>query len=190
MNFSIQSPIPTRVLLAMLMIATVNTCNAFALGHCYVLSTLRNEEMMQQLMDNARALSRRREVLLAGTRGSGEQKSNEDNERNDRILHELVRVKLEKDHKRSFLKSRPWKLPYEDARRWVQANLGADNQADFEDLVENGNLRTPYIPKNPQEYYSTTNDWISWDHFLHGLFDSDSDREPPSGVKPATGVFD
>eukprot|EP00562_Extubocellulus_spinifer_P017808 CAMPEP_0178585922 /NCGR_PEP_ID=MMETSP0697-20121206/25649_1 /TAXON_ID=265572 /ORGANISM="Extubocellulus spinifer, Strain CCMP396" /LENGTH=239 /DNA_ID=CAMNT_0020222019 /DNA_START=483 /DNA_END=1202 /DNA_ORIENTATION=- len=178
------------------------------------------------------AIYQRKEILLAGIRSSGgEQESSGDGESTDKMLDELVRVKLEKDHKRSFLKSRPWKLPYEDARRWVQANLGADTdelvrvklekdhkrsflksrpwklpyedarrwvqanlgadtQEDFFDLVENGNLRTPYIPKNPEDYYSATNNWISWDHFLHGLFDTDSGREPPSGVKPSSGIFD
>jgi hypothetical protein len=52
------------------------------------------------------------------------------------------------------------KLPYEDARRWVQANLGADTKEDFYDLVENENLRTPYIPKCPEKYYTETREWI------------------------------
>jgi hypothetical protein len=45
-----------------------------------------------------------------------------------------------------MLKSKPYKLPYKDAKVWVQRNLGASTQEEFEDLVLNGNLRTPYIP--------------------------------------------
>jgi len=39
------------------------------------------------------------------------------------------------------------------------------------DMVANGNLRTPYIPKQPDVYYSEDGTWISWDHFLHGIFE-------------------
>lgn len=61
-----------------------------------------------------------------------------------------------------------------------------DTKEEFYDFVENGNLRTPYIPKRPEEYYSGTREWISWDHFLTGCFDDLS----PSSIKPQTGVFD
>ena len=69
----------------------------------------------------------------------------------DKMLSELVRAKLEADHKRKFLKSRPRKLKCDEARTWVQRNLGVDTEDEFNDLVENGNLRTPYIPKRPEE---------------------------------------
>lgn len=93
---------------------------------------------------------------------------------------------MEEQHTRSFLKRRPVKLPYPQARKWVQANLGAATREEYEDLVENGNLRTPYIPKQPEKYYTSTREWISWDHFLKGVFDD----ERPSAVQPQTGVFD
>ncbi len=51
-------------------------------------------------------------------------------------------------------------------RKWVQANLGVDTKEEFFDLVANGNLRTPYIPKEPEKYYTVSGTWISWDHFL------------------------
>ena len=69
----------------------------------------------------------------------------------DKMLSELVRVKLEADHKRKVLKSRPRKLKCDEARTWVQRNLGVDTEDEFNDLVESGNLRTPYIPKRPEE---------------------------------------
>ncbi len=89
------------------------------------------------------------------------------------ILDELAwrskKVQLEEAEKERFqkrLKSKPWKLPYDDARQWVQKNLGVQTKEEFFDLVENGNLRTPYIPKSPEEYYTEKGTWISWDHFL------------------------
>jgi len=87
----------------------------------------------------------------------------------DEIAWRSTKVNLGEANTRAFLKkirSRPWKLPYEDARLWVQKNLGADTKEEFFDLVENGNLRTPYIPKEPEKYYTVSGTWISWQHFL------------------------
>jgi hypothetical protein len=111
---------------------------------------------------------------------------NELDSRLNDIKIKKTRKQLEEAHTQSFLKRRPWKLPYEDARIWVQANLGADTEEEFIDLVENGNLKTPYIPKQPEKYYKGTREWISWEHFLTGCFD----KRNPSSVKPCTGVFD
>ena len=108
------------------------------------------------------------------------------NSRTEELQVHLARDRLEQANTAVFLKRKPRKLPYEDARRWIQANLGPDTKEEFYDLVENGNLRTPYIPKRPEEYYTETREWISWDHFLKGIFDS----ERPSAVKPISGVFD
>lgn len=107
-------------------------------------------------------------------------------DRHNAIQIEKAREKLESANTQSFLKRKPRKLPYEDARRWVQANLGCDTAEEYDDLVANGNLRTPYIPKRPEEYYTETREWISWEHFLKGCFD----EENPSAVKPRTGIFD
>ena len=106
--------------------------------------------------------------------------------RAETIQVELLRDQLEKANTQSFLKHAPWKLPYNDARLWIQANLGPNTKEEFYDLVENGNLRTPYIPKRPEEYYTRTREWISWDHFLTGLLD----QEHPSAIQPPTGFFD
>lgn len=108
------------------------------------------------------------------------------NSRVDQINVETTREQLEDAHTQSFLKRRPLKLRYHDARLWVQANLGCDTEEEFNDLVANGNLRTPYIPKSPKEYYTATREWISWEHFLRGCFDNCQ----PSAVQPSTGVFD
>lgn len=108
----------------------------------------------------------------------------------DELSWRAAKVKLEEANTRSFLKRRPRKLKYEEARKWVQANLGPDSREEFFDLVANGNLRTPYIPKQPEDYYSRTGEWVSWDHFLRGIFDTSAGREPPSAVKPPSGAFD
>ena len=84
-----------------------------------------------------------------------------------KINVETTKRKLEESHRQSFLKSKPRKLPYEEASKWVQFNLGADTKEEFDDLVANGNVRTPYIPKQPETFYKDQGTWISWDHFLH-----------------------
>ena len=115
---------------------------------------------------------------------------NDDDHATDaRMLDELswraAKIRLEDAHTQSFLKRKPMKLRYTDARRWVQANLGAETKDEFKDMVANGNLRTPYIPKNPSTYYRETGEWISWDHFLNGVLDEDDSR-----ITPYTGKFD
>ena len=124
----------------------------------------------------------------------GEKASNDKNStimdqvyaRHESLTIEKLRDALEEANTQGFLKRRPLKLPYVDARRWVQANLGCDTREEFEDLVANGNLRTPYIPKNPESYYRATREWNSWDHFLRGCFDGTN----PSAIQPSTGIFD
>lgn len=106
----------------------------------------------------------------------------------EEISWRAAKVKLEEADRQRFsrvLKRKPIKLSYLDARRWVQKNLGPDTREEFDDLVANGNLRTPYIPKQPEEYYTATGDWISWDHFLT-MDPKVAGREVP----PATGRFD
>lgn len=134
-------------------------------------------------------------LFVASSSFSSSSSSNDDEEddHNQEFMNdfqtaaiETTRKSLEESNLQRRLKSRPVKLPYDVARKWVQANLGVDTKEEFEDFVMNGKLRTPYIPKRPEEYYKQTKEWISWDHFLLGMFD----KTNPSRVAPATGIFD
>lgn len=92
------------------------------------------------------------------------------NEMMDELSWRKHKVMLEEQNERRFqkaLRSKPRKLSYEQAKKWVQANLGVDTQEEFEDLVLNGNLRTPYIPKDPMRYYTDVGTWLGWDDFLN-----------------------
>lgn len=125
-----------------------------------------------------------------------------DEDKNNDLLHkqldfrvneikvEQTRELLEKAHVQSFLKRKPRKLPYKEARIWVQANLGCETEEEWYDAVANGHLRTPYIPKSPKRYYTETREWISWDHFLLGIFDNNKNNKPPCDLQPPTGIFD
>ncbi|KAL7544637.1 hypothetical protein ACHAWF_008016, partial [Thalassiosira exigua] len=80
----------------------------------------------------------------------------------------LAKVRLEEANTRRFLRRKPLKLSYDDSRRWIQRNWAPSSRQEFEDLVANGNLRTPYISKRPEEYYGARGEWISWEHYLLG----------------------
>jgi hypothetical protein len=109
-------------------------------------------------------------------------------QRHEEIKIEKTRCALEEQHTKSFLKSRPRKLPYQQARWWVQNNIGIDTKDEWEDFLEMGYIKSSYIPNDPEAYYTLTREWISWDHFLKGIGDDDGDH--PIAVDPRRGVFD
>ena len=80
----------------------------------------------------------------------------------------VAKVRLEEANTQRFLKRKPIKLSYADSQKWIQRNWAPKTKQEFEDLVANGNLRTPYISKNPEDYYGERGEWISWDHYLLG----------------------
>ena len=81
----------------------------------------------------------------------------------------VAKARLEEEvSKRSFLKRKPVKLSYEQSQKWIQRNWAIKTKEEFYDLVANGNLRTPYISKRPEEYYGERGEWVSWDHYLLG----------------------
>lgn len=80
----------------------------------------------------------------------------------------VAKLRLEEANTRRFLKRKPVKLPYSVSQKWIQRNWAPKTKQEFEDLVANGNLRTPYISKRPEEYYGARGEWISWEHYLLG----------------------
>jgi len=87
----------------------------------------------------------------------------------DDLSWRVAKARLEEEaSKRSFLKRKPLKLSYEQSQKWIQRNWAIKTEEEFNDLVANGNLRTPYISKRPEEYYGERGEWISWDHYLTG----------------------
>ena len=166
----------------------------FLSGQSHLVSSFTVASSSQRTAYNGLSASPNADDEGGAAAGNNNNNTNKDNKkfhsslesRANEIQVEKTRAQLEDAHTQSFLKRRPRKLPYKDARIWVQANLGCDTEEEFYDLVANGNLRTPYIPKQPEEYYTGTREWVSWAHFLHGCFDN----RKPSEVKPATGVFD
>mmetsp|Transcript_29614 Transcript_29614/g.61663 ORF Transcript_29614/g.61663 Transcript_29614/m.61663 type:complete len:190 (+) Transcript_29614:114-683(+) len=100
----------------------------------------------------------------------------------DEISWRVAKVRLEEANIQRLLRRKPIKLDYETSRRWIQMNWAPKTKEEFFDLVANGNLRTPYISKNPEEYYGERGEWISWDHYLLGSLD-DGKNETDNGKR-------
>jgi len=103
------------------------------------------------------------------TNNDNDTTKNNNNENDDNGLSwRLAKLRLEEANTSRLLKRKPLKLPYATSQKWIQQNWAIQTKEEFEDLVANGNLRTPYISKRPEEYYGKRGEWISWDHYLLG----------------------
>jgi len=78
----------------------------------------------------------------------------------------LAKAKLEEAHTKSFLRSKPRHLAYDECRKWVMAWHRWDSEEDWREWINMGEKRNAYIPALPDEYYGALGQWISWDHFL------------------------
>ena len=75
----------------------------------------------------------------------------------------LMRLKLEEENTRRFLKAGPRFLPYDESRKWVQAwGQRWTSEQDWNYWIESGEKRNSYIPSRPEEYYTKRGSWISW----------------------------
>ena len=79
----------------------------------------------------------------------------------------VQKLRLEEANKRRFLKSGPRFLPYKDVQKWVQAwGDRWTSEEEWKEWISAGEKRNSYIPSRPDEYYTRTGDWISWEDFL------------------------
>ena len=113
-----------------------------------------------------RILATNRNKLHRMTRDSGDGSNSGDLVNIDELSIRIARQRLEDGYKKQLLSRKPLKLDYRTSRRWIQMNWNPKTKEEFYDLVANGNLRTPYISKRPEEYYGERGEWISWDHYL------------------------
>lgn len=79
----------------------------------------------------------------------------------------VEKLRLEEQNTQRFLKAGPRFLPYDECRKWVQAfGRRWTTQQEWENWISLGEKRNAYIPSRPEEYYTSTREWISWEHFL------------------------
>jgi hypothetical protein len=86
----------------------------------------------------------------------------------DDLTWRVEKLRLEEQNKRRFLKSGARFLPYAECRKWVQAwgKSYWQTREDWYNWIAMGEKRNAYIPSRPDEYYTKSGDWISWEHFL------------------------
>ena len=78
----------------------------------------------------------------------------------------VMKLKLEEENTRRFLKAGPRFLPYEESRKWVQAwGQRWKSEQDWNYWIESGEKRNSYIPSRPEEYYTKRGSWVSWVRF-------------------------
>lgn len=128
--------------------------------------------------------------------GSEDDQGNNDGEPNqvenmiliDELSWRVAKVRLEEANTKRFLNRKPLKMSYLQSRQFIQRNWGPiRTRKEFEDLVSNGDLKTPYISKRPEEYYGRRGEWISWEHYLMGECSSD-EMSSGSGESSNTNI--
>ena len=107
----------------------------------------------------------------------------------DELSWRVAKVRLEEANTKRLLNRQPLKMSYVQSRQFIQRNWGPIcTRKEFEDLVLNGDLKTPYISKRPEEYYGKRGEWISWEHYLLG--DCSVDSSSSTSVCGSSGSSD
>ena len=132
----------------------------------------------------------RRFIFMSSSSNDDGDTNNQINDKddNEELSMAIAKVRLEQSMKPAYLTAKPIKLSYKTSQRWIQKNWSPKNKKEFDDLVANGNLRTPYISKCPEEYYGERGEWISWDHYLLSNPDDDDISDSNNG-KNGTNVM-
>jgi len=146
-----------------------------------------------QTIDVATTQRQRRPIFMSSSSNDGGDANNQINDKddNEELSMAIAKVRLEQSMKPAYLTNKPIKLSYKTSQRWIQKNWSPKNKREFDDLVANGNLRTPYISKCPEEYYGERGEWISWDHYLLSNPDDDDndDSSDSNNGKNGTNVM-
>eukprot|EP00439_Symbiodinium_sp_Y106_P034012 s4621_g4.t1 len=78
----------------------------------------------------------------------------------------LFRTELQEQERRAILRRKRCFLPFDDCVKWVRAMGLWDNQEEWEEWIEMGEKRNPYIPSRPDQYYGELGQWKGWAYFL------------------------
>jgi hypothetical protein len=116
-------------------------------------------------------------ILLVGTgaRSEGHRLSrcctprcsaNEDDTVSNSDELRLARARLTEEWSAQVRKRKPRFLPFIGARQWARA-MPFESEEDWNDWVEAGEKRNPYVPSRPDEVYKE-NGWCGWEDFLNG----------------------
>ncbi|CAE7040393.1 KIN4A [Symbiodinium sp. CCMP2592] len=78
----------------------------------------------------------------------------------------LFRTELQEQERRAILRRKRCFLPFDDCVKWVRAMGLWDNQEEWEEWIQMGEKRNPYIPSRPDQYYGELGQWKGWAYFL------------------------
>jgi hypothetical protein len=130
-----------------------------------------------------------------GKKENDDSNKNNNNNSNMVVIDELswraAKVRLEEANTKRLLNHQPLKMSYLQSRQFIQRNWGPiRTRKEFEDLVLNGDLKTPYISKRPEEYYGKRGEWISWEHYLLGDCSVASSSSSSTSICGSSGSSD
>ena len=77
----------------------------------------------------------------------------------------VERARLEEQHARSIRQRKRRFLPYVDACMWAR-RMGFSSKEEWDEWIDLGEKRTPYITRDPEKYYGEQGVWRGWDHYL------------------------
>lgn len=77
----------------------------------------------------------------------------------------IQRARLEEAHSRQIRRRKRLFLPYVDSCLWARRQ-GFKSKEEWDDWINMGEKRNPYITRNPEKYYSEQGTWRGWGHYL------------------------
>ena len=89
-----------------------------------------------------------------------------DDETMETLQIRITRLRLEEENTRKMLKSRPRKFPYEECKKWAQAQNMFHSEEEWFEYINRGENLCVYIPSDPETYFRNQGTWISWEDFL------------------------
>ena len=78
----------------------------------------------------------------------------------------IERYRLDFINLKRMLTSPPRHLPYDAAKKWVQAQNMWKSQEEWFEWIAEGEKSVFYIPSDPENYYRRIGGWEGWDKFL------------------------
>lgn len=110
------------------------------------------------------ALRQRRSVSCLALRSEGDGAESESSP----LTNELaLRILITQNRSAREAADRAY-IPMDVAVRWVRTLNLWDSREKWEQWIEANSANNPFIPENPEEYYSARGVWLGWRYWLGG----------------------
>jgi len=84
----------------------------------------------------------------------------------DEVQWRVDRARLTKQWMDQIKRRKPRYMSYKDTSKWVRAMGQWHTEKEWIDWIQRGEKRNPYIPSDPEKYFSDLGEWKGWDDFL------------------------